>query len=117
MPRTIAVSSQKGGIGKTTTAGNLAVAWGEAGGGGLVVDLDPQFALTRRFGCAPAQVPATIFELLTDGGHIADAAVAVAPGVDLLAARRELAKLELALAGEHHRERFVAQLLEEEAGG
>src|SRR5512134_1247743 len=50
MPRVIAVGSQKGGIGKTTTAANLAVAWDATGQRVLAVDLDPQFALTRRFG-------------------------------------------------------------------
>src|SRR4051812_20270612 len=54
MSRVIAVSSQKGGIGKTTMAGNLAVAWSERGRHVLLVDLDPQFALTRRFGISPA---------------------------------------------------------------
>src|SRR6187551_2666745 len=95
MPRTIAVSSQKGGIGKTTTAANLALAWGAVGLRVLAVDLDPQFALTRRFGRSPADAPATIYELLVGEGHIADAAISVGSGVDLLAGRRELAKLEL----------------------
>jgi chromosome partitioning protein len=111
MPRTIAVSSQKGGIGKTTMAGNLALAWGAAGRRVLVLDLDPQFALTRRFGIAPAEAPATVFDLLAGEGEVGDAVVPVRLGVDLLAARRELAKLELSLAGEHHRESFLADLL------
>jgi chromosome partitioning protein len=40
----------------------------------------------------------------------------VAPGVDLVGARRELASLELALAGEHHREQFLSDALEEAQG-
>jgi chromosome partitioning protein len=116
MPRTLAVSSQKGGIGKTTTVTNLALAWGALGLRVLAADLDPQFALTRRFGRSPAEVPATVFELLAGDGELGAAAVAVAPSVDLLAGRRELAKLELSLASEHHREQFLADMLAAEAG-
>jgi len=109
--RVMAVSSQKGGIGKTTTTANLAVAWGAGGRRVLAVDLDPQFALTRRFGVVPSAAPATAFELLAEGGSLADGVVRdVAPAVDLVAGRRELARLELSLAGEHHREQFLAEL-------
>ena len=112
MPRVIAISSQKGGIGKTTTAANLAVAWGALGRRVLAVDLDPQFAMTRRFGVAPTAAPATAFELLAGGGRLpAGVVTGVSPRVDLLAGRRELAKLELSLAAEHHREQFLSDLL------
>lgn len=115
MSRVIAVSSQKGGIGKTTMAANLAVAWSEMGRHVLLVDLDPQFALTRRFGTSPASAPATAFELLAGDGTLFDALVAAGPRLDLLAGHRDLAKLELSLAGEHHREEFVNDLLRTEA--
>lgn len=118
MPRVIAVSSQKGGIGKTTTTANLAVAWGSLGRRVLAIDLDPQFALTRRFGVAPTHAPATAFELLAGGGRLpAGVVTGVSPGVDLLAGRRELARLELSLAAEHHRERFLSDLLSEGVDG
>lgn len=113
MSRTIAVSSQKGGIGKTTTTANLGLALGETGRRVLLVDLDPQFALTRRFGVNPAAAPATLYELLIGEGSPGEAVVGVGHGVELLAGRRELAKLELALAGEHHREQFLGGLLAE----
>jgi chromosome partitioning protein len=117
MPRVIAVSSQKGGIGKTTMAANLAVAWAEVSRHVLLVDLDPQFALTRRFGTSPAAAPATAFELLAGDGTLFDAVVPAGPRIDLLCGHRDLAKLELSLAGEHHREEFVSDLLRAEAGG
>jgi chromosome partitioning protein len=112
LTRVIAISSQKGGIGKTTTAANLAVAWGAMGRRVLAIDLDPQFALTRRFGIAPTEAPTTAFELLAGGGRLADGVLfGIAPGLDLVPGRRELARLELSLAGEHHRERFLSELL------
>ena len=55
MARTIAVCTQKGGVGKTTTVANLAAAWGSQGRRILAVDFDPQFALTRRFGVDPSE--------------------------------------------------------------
>jgi chromosome partitioning protein len=118
MTRVVAVSSQKGGIGKTTTAANLAVAWGLSGRRVLAVDLDPQFALTRRFGHNPAEAAATAFELLAGEAEFDQAVIrGVEPGVDLLAARRELSRLELTLAGEHHREQFLADALDGSVSG
>ncbi len=63
LTRTFAIASQKGGVGKTTTAANLSAAWGEAGGRVLAVDFDPQFALSRALGVAPSQAPATVVQL------------------------------------------------------
>lgn len=114
----IAVGSQKGGIGKTTTAANLAVEWGALGAHVLAIDLDPQFALTRRFGIVSSHVPDTVFDLLAGSRRLDSAVLAdVMPGVDLLAARRDLAKLELSLAAEHHHEHFLADLLHGSIGG
>src|SRR4051812_20869028 len=66
MARTIAICTQKGGVGKTTTAANLACAWGQLGARVLAVDFDPQFALTRRFGVSPAGRP-TVCDVFRDG--------------------------------------------------
>jgi len=114
MTRIVAVSSEKGGVGKTTTASNLAAAWGALGQRVLAVDFDPQFALTRAFGLAPSDAPATIYEVLTAPNTEAEDAVVrqVAPGVDLVPARRELRKLELNLVSEVRREEFLARALE-----
>lgn len=55
MVRVVCVANQKGGVGKTTTAVNLAVGLGKAGGRTLLVDLDPQCNATSAMGCQPAQ--------------------------------------------------------------
>jgi len=113
MTRTIAVTSQKGGVAKTTTAANLAVVWGRAGRSVLCVDLDPQFALTRAFGCSPSQFGScTTLDAMRGTVTAQQAAHAdVAPGVSLMPAHRDLRGLELALAGELKREEFLARTL------
>ena len=84
MPRTIAVCTQKGGVGKTTTVANLAAAWGSRGRRVLAVDFDPQFALARRFGVDPSK-RSTIADVLEamilrrDTPGLGEAMVAEAP--------------------------------------
>jgi chromosome partitioning protein len=112
MTRTIAVTSQKGGVAKTTTTANLAAVWGRGGQRVLCIDLDPQFALTRAFGRVPSQFAATTLEAMRGSAPAADAIAAdVAPGVSLMPARRELRNLELTLAAETMRETFLARAL------
>ena len=110
---TIAVINQKGGSGKTTTATNLAAVWGrERQRSTLLVDLDPQFAATRHLGLRPADLPATLFDVLANGVEAATAIVPNPAGVDLLAGDRRLAELELSLVGEAMREQFLNSALE-----
>ncbi len=64
MSRTIAVANQKGGVGKTTTVINLGAALAEKGFRVVMVDLDPQAALTAASGLDPYKIRNTTFELL-----------------------------------------------------
>ena len=67
MARTISISNQKGGVGKTTTAVNLGAALAEAGQRVLLVDLDAQAHLTINMGVkSPDEIPKTIYNLLVD---------------------------------------------------
>ena len=75
MTQTICVSSQKGGVGKTTTTANLAAAWAADGHRVLAVDLDPQFALTRAFGTAPSKAPATLVDVMAGHAEVPDARI------------------------------------------
>jgi len=107
-----AVIAQKGGVAKTTTVANLAAAWGAAGRRVLAIDADPQFDLTRAFGRAPSQAPATLLQVMTGESSLEHGVLAdVAPGVDLLAGHRDLKRLELTLVSEVKREEYLAQAL------
>lgn len=110
--QTIAVANQKGGSGKTTTAVNLAAAWGRRGRNVLVVDLDPQFAATRHLGLVPSDLAATLAGVLAGDVTAREAVVSdVWPGVHVLAGDRELASVELSLVTEPMRERFLSEAL------
>jgi chromosome partitioning protein len=111
MPRTIAISSQKGGVGKTTTAANLAAAWSATGNRVLAVDMDPQFALTRALGSAPSRVPGTMVEVMAGQTDLPQAVVTIRDGLTLLAAHRDLTKVELTLVAQTKREEFLARAL------
>lgn len=111
MPQTIAVSSQKGGVGKTTTTANLAAAWAAEGRRVLAIDLDPQFALTRAFGIAPSQAPATLVDVLAGHVDVPDAGIEAREGLTLIAGHRDLSKLELTLVAQTKREEFLSRAL------
>ena len=113
--KTIAIANQKGGVGKTTTALNLAAGiHRQTQKKPLLVDLDPQGNLTRACGVAP-QAGKTVFELMSGQASFEDVA---APGDawDLIPANDRMARADLAFGGEIGRERLLAKALAAAAG-
>ena len=106
------VANQKGGVGKTTTAANIGALLARRGGRVLVVDTDPQFALTRQLGLDARSLGANLVDVLAGRASATDAIVRGVHGVDVIPAAGELAGVEMSLVGELGRERFLHDALE-----
>lgn len=92
------IANQKGGVGKTTLAANLGAALAARGIATLLVDLDPQGALTSTFGLDPYHGRGSVVQVLTQTDSAAREAVKeVRPGLFLLPAHRDLLLLEVQL--------------------
>jgi len=111
--RVLAVLNQKGGVGKTTTAINLACSLARNNSKVLLVDLDPQSNATIGLGVAPADVKRGLFELLTRETirtrHILRETMD--PNLFLLAATPNLARVESDLWGRVGREMILREKL------
>jgi chromosome partitioning protein len=98
MGKVIAIASQKGGVGKTTTAINLAACLGEQGSRSLLLDMDPQGSAGSGLGLAIGEIEHTIYECLIGSCRFQEAIVSeVHPGVDVIPAAPRLSGAEVEL--------------------
>lgn len=114
--RIIAICNQKGGVGKTTTALNLAAALAEFGRKVLVVDFDPQGALSISIGAEHNSVP-TIYDLMMDASMDPREAIqqTTVDGLDIIPANIDLSAAEMSLVTEMGRERVLDVVLKKVA--
>jgi chromosome partitioning protein len=105
----IAFANQKGGVAKTTTTLNLAVAFAEAGHRVLAVDMDPQGNLTMSQGIDPDSVDRSMFDVLVH--HISIREVIRKREIDVACASIDLAGAEIAMSTQIGRERSLQKAL------
>jgi len=105
----ISFANQKGGVAKTTTTLNLAVAFAESGNRVLAIDLDPQGNLTMSQGIDPDKVEASMYDVLVD--HIPIREVIAEREIDIAVASIDLAGAEIAMSMQIGRERSLEKAL------
>jgi chromosome partitioning protein len=118
VPKILAITNQKGGVGKTTTGVNLAASLAAAQRRVLLVDLDPQGNATMGSGVDKRNLRATVYHVLLGSRRIPEVTLrSESGGYDVVPANRELAGAEVELVGVAHRERRLKDALGEVAHG
>lgn len=102
--RSVAIINQKGGVGKTTTAVNLAAALAESGKRVCLIDLDPQAHASLHLGISSEYDGPTVYDVLVEDAGLEDVRKQISNNLFLVPSHLDLAAAEVELAGEVGRE-------------
>ncbi|MBI3356592.1 MAG: ParA family protein [Nitrospirae bacterium] len=112
MRKMIAVTNQKGGVGKTTTSVNLSAAIALQGKSVLLVDMDPQGNATTGLGIDPRSLKNTVYNYLIKHNKLEDVLIRTSvTGLSLLPANADLAGAEIELANVESRESYLRDVI------
>jgi chromosome partitioning protein len=112
--KVVALAQHKGGVGKTSTCINLGACLAEAGKRVLLIDMDPQAALTESFGINPAQLKLSVYDVLADtdlplGNILLETSIA---GLAIAPSHINLAVADLQFGGRVGRERILRKKMD-----